>query len=119
MKCIASVALLTVLACRPSANSEELSDRARNFLVAANAQDSLGLARRAASSDVVNVALTAARTEAGIFGKASHSLTFVRADGEGDTIRAFFQLGAQRIAIGFAKRDTTWLVNYLGFPDRD
>lgn len=89
------------------------------FFSAASHGDSATLMTMSVDSLPVRTALTASRAEPELFRLAAESLTADNATRRADTASIFFRAPrSERIAVGFVKRDTTWLVNHLGFPDR-
>lgn len=114
-----AIVLLLVMACTAGGDTDVLTDRARRFFSAASHGDSATLMAMSVDSLPVRAALTASRAEPELFRLAAESLTVDQATRRADTASIFFRAPrSERIAVGFVKRDTTWLVNHLGFPDR-
>lgn len=119
MRFRSAVTLLAAMACTAGRDSDALTERARRFFSAASSGDSATLAAMCIDSLPVRTALTASRAEPSLFRLAAESVTVDQATHRADTANVFFRAPrSERIAVGFVRRDTTWLVNYLGFPDR-
>jgi hypothetical protein len=112
-------ASVLALACTRSADRSEQMARAREFFAAANAGDSATLARMSVDAVPVQTALSANRAEPSLFRFAADSLEVDWASERSDTANYFFSVPrGGRIAVGFVRRNDTWLVRHIGFPDR-